>query len=94
MCASVPSASAVRPRPSTRYGSETLVVVMVVNSRSLASAPPPAASGVPVGAQIAWLSSSTAGWPATKTRVAATTHCAVTHGPLPAGGTKAQPATM
>ena len=37
---------------------------------------PPAASGVPVGAQIAWLSISTTGWPSTNTRVAATTHCA------------------
>jgi hypothetical protein len=28
------------------------------------------------------------------TLTAPTTHCAVTHGPLPAGGTKAHPATL
>jgi hypothetical protein len=33
------------------------------------------------------------GCPCEKTCTAPTTHCAVTHGPLPAGGTNAQPAT-
>src|SRR5262245_13439981 len=51
-------------------------------------------SGVPVGAQIAWLSSNNNGWPFEMTRVAAVTNCAVTHGPLAAGGGgSAQPAT-
>src|SRR5262249_22242743 len=51
-------------------------------------------SGVPVGAQIAWLSSSSSGWAFEVTRVAAVIHCALTHGPFPAtGGGKAQPAT-
>jgi hypothetical protein len=51
-------------------------------------------SGVPVGAQIAWLSSSKSGWPFDVTRNALVTHCAVTQGPLPAvGGGIAQPAT-
>lgn len=51
-------------------------------------------SGVPVGAQIAWLSSKRPGWPATVTRVAAVTNCAVTQGPFAAGGGgSAQPAT-
>ena len=51
-------------------------------------------SGVPVGAQMAWLSSSSTGCPFDVTRVAAVTHCAVTHGPLAAGGGgSAQPAT-
>src|SRR5689334_17361040 len=50
-------------------------------------------SGVPVGAQIAWLSSSSSGWPLEVTRVAELTNCAVTHGPLPAvGGGSVQPA--
>jgi hypothetical protein len=31
-------------------------------------------SGVPVGVQIAWLSSSSAGWPPTSTRVALVTN--------------------
>jgi hypothetical protein len=49
--------------------------------------------GVPVGVQIAWLSSSSSGWPFDVTRVAAVIHCAVTHGPFPAvGGGSAQPA--
>jgi hypothetical protein len=51
-------------------------------------------SGVPVGAQIAWLSRRTTGTPPAVTRVAAVTHCAVTQGPLPPGGTKAHPATV
>ena len=34
------------------------------------------------------------GCPCDNTRTAPTTHCAVTHGPLPAGGTKAHPATI
>src|SRR5216684_128193 len=51
-------------------------------------------SGVPVGAQMAWLSSSNSGWPFEVTRVAAVTHWAVTHGPFPAvGGGMAHPAT-
>jgi hypothetical protein len=51
-------------------------------------------SGVPVGAQTAWLSNSRSGCPSAVTRVAAVTHCAVTHGPLPLGGGGiAQPAT-
>jgi hypothetical protein len=37
-------------------------------------------SGVPLGAQIAWLSKRSTGTPLDKTRVAALTHCAVTHG--------------
>jgi hypothetical protein len=49
-------------------------------------------SGVPVGAQIAWLSNSSSGCPFDVTRTAPVIHCAVTHGPLPPGGTKAQPA--
>jgi len=47
--------------------------------------------GVPVGAQIAWLSISSTGIPFDKTRVAPLTHCAVTQGP-PAGGGNVQPA--
>ena len=51
-------------------------------------------SGVPVGAQIAWLSNSSNGCPLEVTRVRAVIHCAVTHGPLAAGGGgSAQPAT-
>src|SRR6185312_7772690 len=51
-------------------------------------------SGVPVGAQIAWLSNSSSGWPLEVTRVAAVTNCALTHGPFAAGGGgSAQPAT-
>jgi hypothetical protein len=50
--------------------------------------------GVPVGTQIAWLSSKSNGWPLEVTRVAAVTNWAVTHGPLPAGGGgKEHPAT-
>src|SRR5206468_2026833 len=45
-----------------------------------------------VGAQTATLVCSNTGAPPAKTRVAPTTHCAVTHGPLPAGGTNGQPA--
>jgi hypothetical protein len=49
--------------------------------------------GVPVGAQIAWLSNSNNGCPLEVIRVAEVIHCAVTHGPLPAiGGGIAQPA--
>ena len=51
-------------------------------------------SGVPVGAQIAWLSNSSKGWPLEVTRTADVTNCAVTQGPLPAGGGgNAHPAT-
>lgn len=49
-------------------------------------------SGVPFGAQIAWLSISTSGCPLLVTRVAATIHWAVMHG-LGATGTNGQPAT-
>ena len=50
-------------------------------------------NGVPVGAQMAWLSSKSSGTPLDKTRVAEVTHCAVTQGPLAAGGGgSAQPA--
>ena len=48
-------------------------------------------SGVPVGAQMAWVVWRSTGAPPAKTRIAPTTHCAVTHGPLPAGGTNGQP---
>src|SRR5829696_5102822 len=51
-------------------------------------------NGVPVGAQMAWLSSKSSGTPLDKTRVAEVTHCAVTQGPLAAGGGgSVQPAT-
>jgi hypothetical protein len=51
-------------------------------------------SGVPVGAQMAWLANTSNGWPLEVTRVAAVTHCAVTQGPLAAGGGgRAHPAT-
>jgi len=51
-------------------------------------------NGVPVGAQIAWLSISNNGWPFENTRVAQVTNCAVTHGPFAAGGGgNAHPAT-
>lgn len=51
-------------------------------------------SGVPVGAQTLTLSCSTTGWPPAVTRTAATVYWAVTQGPLPAVGTKVQPATV
>jgi hypothetical protein len=52
-------------------------------------------NGVPVGAQMAWLSISNTGRPFTRTRVAEVTNCAVTHGPLAAdGGGNAHPATI
>ena len=41
-------------------------------------------SGVPVGAQVAWLSCSSTGWPIEVTRAAAVVHCAVAHGGAPA----------
>jgi hypothetical protein len=50
-------------------------------------------SGVPVGMQIDTPLMITTGCPIEVTRTAPTTHCPVTHGPLPAGGTKAHPAT-
>jgi hypothetical protein len=50
-------------------------------------------NGVPVGAHTARLVCVNTGCPPASTRVAATTHCAVTHGPLPPGGTNGQPAT-
>jgi hypothetical protein len=50
-------------------------------------------SGVPVGVQRATPVMMTTGWPREVTRTAPTVHWPVTQGPLPAGGTKAQPAT-
>jgi hypothetical protein len=51
-------------------------------------------SGVPVGVQMAWLSSNKSGCPLDVTRVAAVIHCAVTQGPLAVGGGgNVQPAT-
>src|SRR5664279_1403418 len=50
-------------------------------------------SGVPVGMQIAIPVMIATGCPCDNTCTAPTTHCAVTHGPLPASGTNAQPAT-
>jgi hypothetical protein len=51
-------------------------------------------SGVPVGTHVATPVMTTTGWPSDVTRTAPTTHCAVTQGPLPAGGAKAHPATV
>lgn len=51
-------------------------------------------SGVPVGAQTDAPDKSASGCPDEVTRTAPTTHCPVTQGPLPAGGTKAHPATV
>ena len=52
-------------------------------------------NGVPVGVQMAWLSSNNTGCPFDMTRVAPVIHCAVTHGPFPAeGGGIAHPATV
>src|SRR5688500_12529513 len=42
--------------------------------------------GVPVGAQTAWLLCTRRGCPFETTRVVPTSHCAVTQGPLAAGG--------
>jgi len=51
-------------------------------------------SGVPVGTQMAWLSSSSNGCPFEVNLTAELTNCAVTHGPFaPGGGGNAQPAT-
>jgi hypothetical protein len=50
-------------------------------------------SGVPVGTQVATPVMIVTGCPSDSTRVAPTTHCAVTHGPFPPGGTNAHPAT-
>jgi len=50
--------------------------------------------GVPVGTQTAVPVSRASGWPMEVTCTAPTTHWAVTQGPLPAGGTNAQPATI
>src|SRR5208283_526316 len=49
--------------------------------------------GVPVGTQVASPVMITTGWPIEVTRTAPTVHCAVTQGPLPAGGANAHPAT-
>jgi hypothetical protein len=51
-------------------------------------------SGVPVGTQVATPVMITTGWPIEVTRTAPTSHCAVTHRPLPAGGANVHPATM
>jgi hypothetical protein len=52
-------------------------------------------SGVPVGAQIAWLSWHSSGCPFDVTRVAELVNCAVMHGPFAAGGGgSAQPAII
>ena len=54
-------------------------------------------NGVPLGVQMAWLLTTTSGWPLESTRVVPETgiHVAFTHGPLAAvGGGKVQPATM
>ena len=51
-------------------------------------------SGVPVGAQMAWLSMRSTGWPPASTLVDAVTYWAVTHGPFAVGGGgNVQPAT-
>lgn len=50
-------------------------------------------SGVPVGTHTARPVMIATGCPIEVTRIAPTTHSAVTQGPLPAGGMKAQPAT-
>lgn len=53
-----------------------------------------AISGVPVGAQMAWLSWQSSGCPFEVTRVAELTNCALTQGPFaPGGGGRLQPAT-
>src|SRR5580693_1892294 len=51
-------------------------------------------SGVPVGTHVATPVRIATGWPSDITCTAPTIHCAVTHGPFPAGGTNAQPATV
>src|ERR1700732_1795997 len=49
--------------------------------------------GVPVGTQRAWLSNNRSGCPFDRIRTEPMMNCAVTHGPLPAGGGgDAQPA--
>jgi hypothetical protein len=50
-------------------------------------------NGVPFGAQMAWLSISSIGWPFDVTRVAAVIQVAVTHGEGAPLTLKAQPAT-
>jgi hypothetical protein len=50
-------------------------------------------SGVPVGTHCATPVINASGCPLEVTMTEPTIHIAVTHGPLPAGGTKAQPAT-
>ena len=64
---------------------------------ALTSRPPgagrrPASNGLPVGTQTAVPLCTTTGTPPASTRVAPTTHCAVTHGPPDTGG-NGQPAT-
>jgi hypothetical protein len=50
-------------------------------------------SGVPFGAQTAWLSNSRTGWPLLVTRVAPVIHCAVTQGVVTPPGAKGHAAT-
>ncbi len=47
-----------------------------------------------MGAHIETPLMMTTGWPMAITLTAPTSHCPVTQGPLPAGGTKAHPATV
>jgi hypothetical protein len=51
-------------------------------------------NGVPVGAHTATLVWVNTGCPLANTRAAATTHCAVTHGPFPPGGTNGHAAMV
>jgi hypothetical protein len=51
-------------------------------------------SGVPVGTQVAIPVMMATGWPCDSTCCAPIIHCAVAQGPLPAGGTKGQPAML
>ena len=54
---------------------------------------PPGKSGVAVGTELDIPVMMATGCPCESTMVAPTTHWPVTHGPLPAGGTKVHPAT-
>jgi hypothetical protein len=51
-------------------------------------------TGVPFGAQTAWLSWSSTGMPIERTRTAPVTHCAVTHGTGDPETLKGQPAIV
>jgi len=67
---------------SSRQSAVTRVCVITISS------------GIPVGAQMAWLLCTTSGCPLDNTRVVPVTHTAVTQGPLAAGGGgSAHPAT-